>query len=424
MGVNSNVITITSDSDGQKTNTTISYTFVVDDGVDDFQPSLSITDGVTGETPDSMTMNFKGASDPASHSFTFGSNQTLDQLLTRILLEGNNFIEGITFYDGNAFPTTTLVGDITAGVEQPFIEVASTAGFTETGTVTLAGGDTFTYTSLTIGSDLFGSCSVGTHTDRTSCETEGVFTPHIRLNGTNTTFTNGDSSGATVTSNARRHPGVDLTNNRRIAWEYDDVRSNGEIVNLVVTGTATDGDVTLTIDGTAVTAGVLASNTLLENVSAIRSAINTALVTANSDVTTVVGDVSNTIRLIGNVAAGDYTVSITDMSGLSITNPTFQAFENPTVSTDMFETGGSAGGNFDVINSSFSTENEGLDEVIIGELTTADITINGVTYTITYQGREGTVINEGVFTPFEPAVSDATGSEIATQLADFLNRQP
>ena len=413
-----NVITITADTDGNKTDATISYTFVPDDGVSDFQPALSITDGVTGATPDGLTLDFKGTDSPASFSFAIPSNSDLDTVLSTILAADSS-IDGVTLYDGNAIPTTTLNGVIEAGAELSSIEVVNTAGFPDTGTITLTGGDTFSYSSLTPGSDNFGSCTVGTHTDRTSCETEGVYTPHIRLNGnpsSPTIFTNGAADGATVTNNAVRFPGVATATARRVAWEYDDIRSNGEITTLTVTGTANaDNNVTLTIDGTAVTAGVLIANTAVENAAAIRTAINTALVAANSNVTTVVGDVDNKIRLIGNQTAGDYTVSITETRGLTIGNNTDQEFENPTVGGDLVVDGGDAGGTLAISN--FSIENEGADEVIIGALTNATVTINGVSYNIVYQGIED---DTGVFTPFEAADSQ----EIATQLSDFLNRQP
>ena len=414
VSITDNILTITSTSDGQKFDTTIVYTFVADDGVDDFQPALSIVQGQTGETPDSITLDFKGSNNPVSHSFTLNSNATPAQILAAILNE-DQFIDGVTLYDGSGTSTTSLVGTITAGAEQSFIEVANVSGFPEVGTVTLFGGDTFSYNSKTHGSDLFGSCSVGTHTDRASCETEGVYTPHIRLNGTLTTFTTGAVDNSTVTNNAVRFPGVAVSTSR-IAWEYEDIRSNGEIINLTVTGTANaDNDVTLTIDGTAVTAGVLIANTSVENADAIRTAINTALIAANSNVTTVVGDVDNNIRLVGNETAGDYTVSITETRGLSIANNSTQSFENPTVSGDLVVNTGSAGG--DLAISGFNVSNEGLDEVIIGALTSGTVTINGVSYTTNYQGIED---EGGAFTPFEAADSQ----EIATQLSNFLNRQP
>ena len=412
---NSNVITITATSDGNKTDATVSYTFLADDDHTATTPVPSITDGVTGLTPDGMFLNFKGSDNPAIHSFTFGSNQTLDQVLTRILLEGNNFIDEITFYDGNAAASTTTTKEITAG-DHAFVDVTSTEGFPETGSVTI-GSTTFAYTSLTSGSDLFGDCTLDPLTDRTSCEAaSGTFTPFIRLNGSDTTFPL-TAIGTTVTGTTVRYPGVDSTNNRRVAWEYDAIRSNGEINELTVTGTATDGDVEIVIDGITVTATVATANDIDTNTSVIRTEINNVLFAASSDVTTVTGDVDNRIRIIGNNDAGNYVVSINDTSGLSIANSTVQDFVNPTVSTGISEVGGNAGGNFDVINGSFSIENTGSDEVIIGELTTADVAIDGVTYTISYRGRE----DDGLqFTPFEAA----TSQEQADQLVDFLNAQP
>ena len=415
INLNANVITITATSDGNKPDSTIAYNFVADDDHTATEPVPVIRDGVTGLTPDGMFLNFKGTDNPAIHSFTFGSNQTLDQVLTRILTEGNNFIDEITFYDGNATASTTTTKEITAG-DHAFVDVANTAGFTPAGSVTI-GSTTFAYTSLTVGSDSFGDCTVDPLTDRTSCEAaSGTFTPFIRLNGSATTFPL-TAIGTTVTGTTVRYPGVNSTDNRRVAWEYDAVRSNGEINELTVTGTATDGDVEIVIDGTTVTATVSTANDLDTNTGVIRTEINNVLVAASSDVTTVTGDADNRIRIIGNNDAGNYVVSINATSGLSISNSTVQDFVNPTTSTGIGEVGGNAGGGFDVINSSFSIENTGSDEVIIGELTTADVSINGVTYTITYRGRE----DDGLqFTPFEAA----TSQEQADQLVNFLNAQP
>ena len=415
INLNANVITITATSDGNKTDSTIAYNFVADDNHTATEPVPVIRDGVTGLTPDGMFLNFKGVDNPAIHSFTFGSNQTLNQVLTRILTEGNNFISGITFYDGNDTASTTTTKEITAG-DHAFVDVTDTAGFNPTGSVTI-GSTTFVYTSLTVGSDSFGDCTVDPLTDRTSCEAaSGTFTPFIRLNGSATTFPL-TAIGTTVTGTTVRYPGVNSTNNRRVAWEYDAIRSNGEINELTVTGTATDGDVEIVIDGTTVTATVSTANDLDTNTGVIRTEINNVLVAASSDVTTVTGDADNRIRIIGNNDAGDYVVSINATSGLSISNSTVQDFVNPTTSTGIGEVGGNAEGDFDVINSSFSIENTGSDEVIIGELTTADVSINGVTYTITYRGQE----DDGLqFTPFEAA----TAQEQADQLVNFLNAQP
>ena len=417
---------------------TLTYTYQTDDGVSDNPPTLDFNqDGVAGELPDQIELDFKGISDPAQVllqlTTTMGltSSEALDLSLTDIL---GATIPGISLYNGDLAASTTLVGDIDAGDIRSFVSIADTSGFPTSGNVTVGASDVFAYNSMTPGSSEFGVCTLNgtviSHTDEDSCLAETtavagdslVFTPHIRLNGSDTTFTVGASSGSNVTTTTVRYPTPSLVNTRRrVAWEYNAPRSNGRIQTLTVTGTATTGNVILQIDGTTVTAPVVAANTEIQNAAAIRSAIGSTL-TNSDEVSVVAGDLGNVIRLVGLQSAGAWALVRTAQSGLTLTPAIPQEFTNSTIvgsANGVRERAGTAGGNFLVIDDANPTEVLGLNQIIIGELTEATITILGQTYTIQYQGLEN-ANDGGAFTPFVSA--DAT--EITNQLEDFLNRQP
>ena len=416
----------------------LTYTYQADDGVSDNPPTLDFNqDGVAGELPDQIELDFKGISDPAQVllqlTTTMGltSSEALDLSLTDIL---GATIPGISLYNGDLAASTTLVGDIDAGDIRSFVSIADTSGFPTSGNVTVGASDVFAYNSMTPGSSEFGVCTLNgtviSHTDEDSCLAETtavagdslVFTPHIRLNGSDTTFTVGASSGSNVTTTTVRYPTPSLVNTRRrVAWEYNAPRSNGRIQTLTVTGTATTGNVILQIDGTTVTAPVVAANTEIQNAAAIRSAIGSTL-TNSDEVSVVAGDLGNVIRLVGLQSAGAWALVRTAQSGLTLTPAIPQEFTNSTIvgsANGVRERAGTAGGNFLVIDDASPTEVLGLNQIIIGELTEATITILGQTYTIQYQGLEN-ANDGGAFTPFVSA--DAT--EITNQLEDFLNRQP
>ena len=98
------VVTVTATATGNQTDATINYN-VAGTGQTATTPSLSIVQGVTAtNTQDSITLDFKGGSAPASQSIEFTSGSTLADMVSQILatsFAGIDLIQDNTFDAGN-----------------------------------------------------------------------------------------------------------------------------------------------------------------------------------------------------------------------------------------------------------------------------------------------------------------------------------